>query len=83
VLQPAGNLGLPEESAAALGILTESVLNLLERHLAIKPFVACDRDLAESALGMRAEEAERDLKVQEPPTRPMPAAHVGGRMLRS
>src|SRR5262249_28040046 len=58
VLQPAGDFGLLEEAAAALGVAGPAGLEELQRHLAVELGVAGAEDLAEGTCGVEAEVVE-------------------------
>src|SRR5262249_25055362 len=54
VLERGGDLGLAEESEAAIGVVGAVVLKLLEGDLAVELLVASDVDLPERAAGVQA-----------------------------
>ncbi len=58
MLESAGDLGLEEESSAAVGVVGVEVEDLLECDLAVELGVERDEDGAESALGVGPEDAE-------------------------
>ena len=57
MLQPPGDLGLPEEAAQALGVAVAAGLEELQRHLAIQLGVAGQEDLAQGPRGVEAQVA--------------------------
>src|SRR5262249_53711945 len=58
VLQAAGDLGLDDEPGPELRVVGESVVDLLEGHLAIQLGVQGEEDGAQPALGVGAEDGE-------------------------
>ena len=68
MLELAGDLGLLDEPGAAVRFVGVAVLDLLERDRAVELLVQRDRDLAQPALGMRAEDAKStaDRSVDSP-----------------
>jgi hypothetical protein len=58
MLQPAGDLGLEQESLPAGGVVGVPLEDLLERHLAVQLAVQGHEDGPQAAPGVRAQEAE-------------------------
>ena len=58
VLEAACHLGLELEAGAEEGVVSKLVLDLLEGDVAVQLGVECNEDFAESALGVRAKDAE-------------------------